>query len=111
MGCAPTQGWHSTDRRACAPDSPPVLCLSGDDDGLHELRLGETVVLPGECVVGPDGAKGRLAAELWVSGKPVATRRVGVPAGTHTTVQVDGDRIEVVERRDCDGRVPTPGDE
>lgn len=85
-----------------------MLCLSDETDGLHELRLGSTVVLPGECVRGPEDASGRLKAELWVNGEAVAKRGIRVPAGTHTTVRVEGDDVELVERRRCDGRIPTP---
>jgi hypothetical protein len=82
------------------------LCLRAQPDGPHELRVGGRVVLPGECIEAPEGARGgRLRAVLLTSGTEVARPRIGVRAGVRTEVRVDGDRVRVAERRRCDGRV------
>jgi hypothetical protein len=109
VACMSTQGWQHTDRRACDPQSPPILCLEAEADGPHELRVGERVLLPGECLVGPpDERGGRLAVVLHASGHEVARPRVHLKAGTRTAVRVEGRRVRVVDEQRCDGRVPAP---
>ncbi|MCA9545317.1 MAG: hypothetical protein H6712_02295 [Myxococcales bacterium] len=103
--CIPTQGWQRSDRRACAPQSPAVLCLDDATEGLHELRVGERVVLPGECIVAPEDRSGGLRVELHRSGRLVARPRLRVRAGTRTVVGVEGERVEVLSRSTCDDRV------
>ncbi len=107
-GCAPTEGWLRTDRRACQPQSAPILCLSGEFEGPYELRVGDRVVLPGECIEGPKDRGGRVRTVLFSSGVEVARRRVSVRAGARTEVRVDGTRVVIEERRRCDGTVPEP---
>jgi hypothetical protein len=108
VACLPAQGWQHTDRRACDPGSPPILCLTAETDGPHELHVGERVLLPGECLVGPsDERGGRLAVVLHASGQAVARPRIRLREGVRTVVRIDGSRLRVVETRACDGRVPT----
>lgn len=110
--CAPAQGWAPTDRRVCAPSSAPILCLRADPEGPYELRAGGRVLLPGECMQAPSGARGgSLRAELWSSGRPVARPWVRVRRGVRTEFRVEGHRLEVARRRRCDGSVIDPSDE
>lgn len=89
------------------PQSPPILCLDAEVEGLHELRVGPRVLLPGECMVGPaEEHGGRLRVELVISGQPIARPSVRVRSGFRTEVGVDGEQLVVVERRRCDRRVP-----
>jgi hypothetical protein len=104
-----TQGWQHTDRRACDPQSPPILCLEAEADGPYELRVGERVLLPGECLVGPtDERGGRLAVTLHASGRALGRARVRLKAGARTTVRMEGDRVRVADEQRCDGGVPSP---
>ncbi|MEX1368160.1 MAG: hypothetical protein AB1Z98_33835 [Nannocystaceae bacterium] len=105
LACVPAQGWQRTDARACAPQSPPILCLVGGDEGLHEVRVGERVVLPGECIVGPRDRGGRLRVELFESGQAVGRASVRVGAAAQTVIRLDGDRLVVDQRQRCDRRV------
>ncbi len=106
MACAPAQGWGRTDRRACAPQSAPVVCLAPTVEGPYELHLGDRVLLPGECAVGPEGeGGGRLRVELRRSGQALSRPRVRAREGFVTTLQVDGEGLEVLERRRCDSTV------
>lgn len=113
--CAPRSGWQRTDERACQPEQPPVLCLADAPEGPFEVRVGERVLLPGECIEGPKGEHGgRLRTRLVVSGREVSRPWVPVRRGVHTEIMIDGDDLEVVERDRCDRRVepdpePEPG--
>jgi hypothetical protein len=91
------------------------VCLSAeadaeaDADGPHELRVGDRVVLPGECVEGPpEAGSGRLAVVLLASGREIAHARLRLAEGTRTIVRREGRRVRVVQAQRCDGRVPTP---
>ncbi|MCH9686284.1 MAG: hypothetical protein K0V04_32930 [Deltaproteobacteria bacterium] len=106
-GCAPKQGWQRTDRRACSPQSAPVLCLTDEVEGPLELRLGARVLLPGECIEGPaDGGGGQLRVSLYRSGQRVSRPRVRVRPGWRTVVAVEDTALEVVSRDRCDDAVP-----
>ncbi len=111
--CRPAAGWQRTDARVCDPQSPPILCLRADSAALHELHVGERVVLPGECLVGPDEQRGRVAVTVHVSSSEEVSRaRVRVRPGARTVVTVaEGERgrLRVVDEQRCDGRVP-PGE-
>lgn len=108
LACVPAQGWQRTDLRACAPQSPPILCLAAEDEGLHEVRVGERVVLPGECIEGPRDRGGRLRVELFESGQALGHASVRVGTAEQTVVRVEGDRVVVDERQRCDRRVNLP---
>lgn len=111
--CMPAHGWQRTDRRACAPESPAVLCLSAASEGPYELRVGERVLLPGECLVAPSADdRGRVHLTLHASGEPVDRPGVRARPGVRTELQVTegrrGPRLAVIERQACDHRVPEP---
>lgn len=87
------------------PSAPAIVCLAADE-GLHELRVGERTLLPGECIAAPtERARGRLRAMLHVSGEYVARPGFRVRPGWRTVVTVDGHELVVLERSRCDGRV------
>jgi len=105
--CLPAQGWQHTDRRACDPQSPPILCLASHIEGPIELRVGERVLLPGECLEGPPGAKsGWVEVSLHESGREIAQRYVRLAAGVRSLVRFAGGGVQVVDEQRCDGRVP-----
>lgn len=105
--CLPSQGWQRTDRRACEPQASPILCLTPDVEGPWELRVGEHVLLPGECMQAPaDAGSGRLAVTLHASGEEIARRHVRLTAGVRTIVRVADGRVKVVDEQPCDRRVP-----
>lgn len=107
--CLPAAGWEHTDRRACEPGSAPIVCLSAQAEGPYELRVGERVLLPGECMQGPpDAGRGRLRVVLHAAGRALAHARLALREGTRTTVIVEDDRVRVVDQQRCDGRVPSP---
>lgn len=62
-------------------------------------------MLPGECIVAPRERGGSLRVELRVSGQVVERPRLRLRAATRTEVVVEADRLEVVTRNRCDGRV------
>lgn len=104
--CLPSQGWQRTDRRACEPQSPPILCLTPHVEGPWELRAGEHVLLPGECMQAPAGTgSGRLAVTLHSAGEEIARRRVRLTRGVRTLVRIADARVQVVDEQRCDGRV------
>ena len=105
--CLPSDGWRRSDRRACAPQSPPILCL-GDDEGPFELRVGTRSVLPGECIVAPRERGGRVRVELFESGRALDRRTVMARAGARTELRVQDDRVRVSMRDPCDLRVDAP---
>ena len=85
------------------------MCLAADAEGLHELRVGDRVLLPGECLQGPpDTGGGRLAVALHAAGSEIARARIPLRQATRTTVAVEGERVRVVDEQRCDGRVPAP---
>jgi hypothetical protein len=102
IGCAPTTGWERIGR-VCAADEPPTVCLSAAPDQPVELRFGDTVLLPGECVQPRRHRGGRVVAELH-DGRRERARKVRFSAGkgrrTHVTVGDDGD-VDV-DRSRCD---------
>lgn len=109
----PSHGWERTDRRACEPRSPAILCLSDATEGPYELRVGDRVLLPGECLRAPSpDDRGRLPVALHESGREVARPRVRVRPGVRTEVEVApgrrGPELDVIERHPCNDRVPTP---
>lgn len=107
--CAPSTGWQRTDRRACAPQSPPILCLAAQPEAPHELHVGGRVVLPGECIEAPSGGRGgSVRASLSTSGEPVTSRWLRVRKGAQTEVRVEDERLRIEERRACDDSVPSP---
>lgn len=104
--CLPSQGWQRTDRRACEPQSPPILCLTPHVEGPWELRAGEHVLLPGECMQAPAGTgSGRLAVTLHSAGEEIARRHVRLTRGVRTLVRIADARVQVVDEQRCDGRV------
>lgn len=105
--CLPAEGWRRTDRRACAPQSPAIVCL-GDEEGPFELRVGPSSVLPGECIVAPRERGGRVEVELFVSGRSLDRRSVMARGGARTELWVDDDRVRVSSRDRCDLRVDEP---
>lgn len=101
--CAPRAGWERTDRRTCAADEPPRLCVSAAPDRQLTVRAGGATIVPGECVVGPARRGGRL----WVTvsdGRTGATRGRWVPVrrGRVTAVALEEGRIGR-SRSDCVG--------
>lgn len=104
--CLPTQGWQRTDRRACEPHAPPLVCLTPHVEGPWELRIGEQVLLPGECLQAPpDTGSGRVAVALYESGSAIARRRVRLSEGVRTIVRIADGRVRVVDEQVCDRRV------
>jgi hypothetical protein len=104
--CMPSRGWQRTDRRACAPQSPPIVCLTAEVEGPYELRVGDQVLLPGECMQAPaDEGSGRLAVTLHVGGEELARRHLRLREGVRTTVRIAGERVKVVDEQRCDDRV------
>lgn len=105
--CLPSQGWQRTDRRACEPEAPPIVCLTSHVEGPWELRAGEHVLLPGECMQAPAGTgSGRLAVTLHAAGEEIARRHVRLTEGVRTIVRVADERVKVVDEQPCDRRVP-----
>lgn len=104
--CLSGQGWQRTDRRACDPQAPPILCLTAHVEGPYELRVGDVALLPGECLQGPANlGSGRLAVTLHASGQELARPRVPLTQGVRTIVRLEGKRVQVVDEQACDGRV------
>jgi hypothetical protein len=86
-GCAPRAGWQRTDRRACAADEAPRVCVAADPDRPLVVRAGGEALVPGECMSGPSGRGGRLLVAI-DDGRAGATtaRWVRVGGGQVTTV-------------------------
>jgi hypothetical protein len=104
--CLPAQGWQRTDRRACDPQAPPILCLTAHVEGPYELRVGEVALLPGECLQGPANAdSGRVAVTLYAAGQELGRSHVPLSQGVRTIVRLHGKRVQVVDEQGCDGRV------
>jgi hypothetical protein len=107
--CLPRQGWQRTDRRACEPQSPPIVCLTPHVEGPYELHVGDAVLLPGECLQAPpEAGSGRLAVTVHASGEALARPRIRLAEGVRTIVRLDGKRVRVLDEQPCDGRVLGP---
>jgi hypothetical protein len=104
LACAPRQGWQRTDRRACAPDAAPIVCIDGTDDRGHELALGGRRIVPGECARGPKGSHGGQLPVVVVDRTGATKRRsIRAPKGRITIIAIDtANRIDVLERPVCD---------
>ncbi len=104
-GCVPRAGWERTERRSCAPDGPPRLCLLASPDAQLVATAGGATLVPGECVVAPRARGGRLPVTVR-DGRlgTSSSRRIMVRRGRTTRILgLDGE-IQVVERLGCDAR-------
>lgn len=108
--CTPARGWQRESARACAPGSPPVVCVQAEPDRAFEVRLGDLAILPGECARAPDGERGGRVRAVLVDPNG-ASRRIGLPVRSEkiTFVVVDAEgKVKVSERSGCDRTVPEP---
>lgn len=108
--CAPATGWRRDDARACAPGSPPILCLEAAPDRPVELRFSGLSILPGECARAPEKSRGgRLVAELVDREGHTESVRLHVRKNRVTFVSIDArGHAEVGDRDVCDREVPAP---
>ncbi|MBL9100832.1 MAG: hypothetical protein JNL82_07735 [Myxococcales bacterium] len=94
-GCAPRAGWQRTDRRTCAADEAPRVCVAADPDRQLVVRAGGETLVPGECMTGPSRRGGRLRVAV-DDGRAGRTtwRWVRVGGGQVTTVGLEERRGE-----------------
>lgn len=105
LGCAPTQGWRHTDQRVCRADEPAIVCRSSQESR-HEVRVGDTVLLPGECLRAPtDRVRGRLTTALTLDGEVLGDPAVRVRPGTRAHIEIDGEQLVLIERERCRGSI------
>lgn len=92
--CAPRAGWERTDRRTCAADEPPRVCVANAPDRQMVVRVGGATIVPGECVVAPERRGGRLRVAV-DDGRTGVTRErsVRVRRGRVTTVALADGRV------------------
>jgi hypothetical protein len=101
-GCASNSGWSIGDERSCAPKSAPRVCVRGEPDYGHVVEFADVEVLPGECAVAGEKARGGLLRvrsrdrERHERGRWLGTRR-----GKATIVEVDEDGKLDAERHSC----------
>lgn len=103
-GCASKVGWSPSEERICSPKDPAQVCsLSAPDYG-HVIELGDTKLLPGECVVLADaGRGGLLRIETRDPRGQRARRWIRAPKSKVTIVELREDgEPKLDERRSCD---------
>ncbi|PRP92152.1 hypothetical protein ENSA5_50990 [Enhygromyxa salina] len=106
-GCAGSSGWSVTDAQVCAPKSAPRVCVDGEPDYGHVLELADVELLPGECAVASDEARGGLVRVE--TRDPRGARRsrwLGARKGKITTVKVREDGEPVRSGREPCDRTP-----
>jgi hypothetical protein len=110
VACAPASGWRRDDARACAPGSPPIVCVQAEPDRPIELRFSGLSLLPGECARAPeDSHGGSLRAELVDREGESRRVRIGVRKDRITFVKVDArGKPKVALREACDRTIPEP---
>jgi hypothetical protein len=108
LSCAPRSGWQRDDARACAPGSPPIVCLHAEPDRPIELRFSGLSILPGECARAPEGAHGGSLSAEFVDREGAARKvRLGVREDRITFVTIDArGKAKVGSRHACDRTIP-----
>lgn len=105
VGCAPKAGWERVGR-VCAADGPPTVCLEVSPDQPVELRMGDVVLVPGECVRPRVDRGGRVVAVLRDGRGGSERLSFVVGTGRRTVVNVgQNGELDGVERSACDATV------
>lgn len=106
-GCAAKTGWRRAERRSCAADDLPRLCVLTSPDRAAVVRVGGEELVPGECAASPRrrGGPVRVAIEDGRTGE-TTKKWVRVRRGSVARVAIaDDGRAEVERRERCSGQV------
>lgn len=105
-GCAARTGWERTDRRSCAEEEAPRLCVLTAPDRAAVVRVGGAALVPGECAASPRVRGGLVRVEVEDGRTGQRQRRwVRVRRGATAQVAITGDgRPRAQGRERCSGQ-------
>lgn len=103
-GCASNSQWSVSEARTCAPKAAPRVCVSAGPDYGHVVEIAGVELLPGECAVAADGARGGwIRVQTRDPQRELRAAWLGVPRGKTTVMRVREDgKPRRVRRLACD---------